>query len=93
MKLKRVGTSRNTRKPGEEPMEIEAGEDRGREEVGRKKREDERTGRQAGHLTVKATVPSRRISCGQRSLKQRNGVARRTIDLQGRRSFEHNGFT
>ena len=52
MKLKRVGTSRNTRKPGEEPMEIEAGEERGREEVGRKKREDERTGRQAGQYAT-----------------------------------------
>jgi len=44
MKFKRVGTSRNTRKPGEEPMKIE-GKERGGEEVGRKIREGERTGR------------------------------------------------
>ena len=46
MKFKRVGTSRKTRKPGEEPMKIEAGEERGREE------DEGRTGRQAGQYAT-----------------------------------------
>ena len=50
-----------------------------------------RTGNAYCSISAKATAPSGRISCCQRSLKQLNGGARRTIDLQGRGSFDWSG--